>query len=384
MSKENLQYIEKEELTQGVCNLKLYTEHVYPVEQLQFRATSGTSGRGVALMVARSVTYKRFSNAPRHALLRIGLSNTNVFGGLNMCMHDLTFKRVSALTAADIVRSDLAAIIRSFKPTELQIAPFALLRTFLHNLRDSGALDALNDLRSIDISGEYTTREEFQKIRSLLPKGTILVNDYGMGEVGMIAYSCPLLEESHADISHPLLHPLSSVPIHITDVNEYSIGNLAVQIPDIGWYKTGDAAQLIEEQCGCGEKMTLIVHGRLDYDWVSCAGALIVRSVVDEVFNTLTKEVADYRIEVSELDDGVTVRGRIHVIVVPTENLQKEPCPEEYIANIINRSLQISHSHTLDDLIRKGVFFPTRVSFVPEITQGSKRIPLKKVSWSDE
>ena len=202
---------------------------------------------------------------------------------------------------------------------------------------------------------------------------------YGISEApGGVGGHCRYLIEKYPKSLGRAYHPL--LPVSIVELDEADVGEIAIRTQELGWYLTGDAGRLVSEPCVCGASQTLFVEGRINYDIVHCVGATVRTDLLEKAFSPLRNFVEEYSVEVREASHEERTVGAIAIAIVPTALLRSRADAEAFIAGEVAKTLQVTKTRTLDDLVRDGIFLPPAVSLVEALSRGNgKKVRLRKV-----
>lgn len=371
-------YISKDDIVKGIYNEHFYTPGDSSTKTLGFKTASGTTGRGVSLVLERAHLSDKFTFGVITAFMRIGMQNVNTFTGLSALLGLETTVRATSLEYEDLKNEDLGALIQEFAPSDIMIAPSASLHALLKNLRENDGLESLSSLQRIYLGGEYLSKNQFLFLQSLIPSHITLINDYVLSETNTIGYNCPRWRELTQNPNLEYIHPLESVEVETLGTTPNEPGELVVSTPNLKHYKTGDAARIIKKLCVCSATHTVELLGRIDYDWVSAAGGVLHRTQIEEVLLPFRSVISDYRVVVTETYGKGVVRGKVTVLCVTTKRERLHLIQQDILRAINN--IRIASTKTVRDAIEKGIFYPTTVEIVEELTaDGAKRIPLQKV-----
>ncbi len=376
-------YVTKEDLQGRVVGIENYIPGDPSTKDMAIKASSGTSGMGPTVVIEKiPVAAKQKAYFDRaHALIRLGGQTTSALAGTNMLFRYAHMDRIMAIDSKDLKHPSIAHALAGFAATELYTVPLSFLRTAIHALRISPAAWAFRRVVYIFLSGEWTSVREKRELQKNFPKLKEYVDDYGSAEAGSYAWSCKYLAQRYLQEGLLVFHPvLAKKDLYLKDADSDGIGEIVVSTNELTDYRTGDAGKLISESCECGSKQTLVLFGRIDADYLNCAGATFALQEVDRVFESLVDMVVQYQMRVKELDDGVTLRGEIMIDITLTKEYAKQLKIESYIAEFVNRTLQVTPTRTLGELIASGIFLPTIVTTVKKIHMTDyKRSRLKKI-----
>lgn len=381
--KEKRAYTQKEDIVQGVYNEHLYTPGDESTKSIGFKTSSGTTGRGVALVIERSNTTHPLylTHGTPRALIRVGMQLCNTMSNMNTMLRIHKVDRMLCLENEDLRRDDIKAIITEFAPSDIMIAPVGSLLEFI----DVFANAFPPSLERIYLGGDFISERELAELQQKLPAQIYLVNDYALSETGTLGYSCPYVSKKYAESNLSYVHPLPGVEVDTVGNDEENPSELVVNSPTLGWYKTGDACRIINHTCPCGIQSTIEIHGRIDYDWVAVGGAVFYAHLVKEKMAMFSEEICDYRMYVArEYNSRNEEHGYMNIEIV----LAKKPENMERLKQDVIRALytlKVAPTKSLGDVVEMEVFNPLTVSVVQAIEKRGvkevrlQRVPLQKI-----
>ncbi len=372
-------YLTKEDLQQGLHGIERYRAHTQG-PPLFFRMTSGTS-RGVMTMLVvghpDKKQYEHYENLFDGPLVIVHPKHCTVMQWIHHFVeHTEGESRIMFLDRKTRESHALSHIFETFGPRNIYGFP-ALLDALLNQLtRAHVQLGA--GIRKIHLTGERISKALLKKFESWAPQSSIAVV-YATAEARVIATPCPHLEKRYPDLRFQIFHPVDSTCIEIVTPDEHGMGEIAVSTPELPHYLTGDAGTLTEELCSCGARFTLCVHGRINFDVISCVGALFLLSEVELVFSLLGMYVSDYYVEVKEVYDTRKTYGTVTFYIVPTDALRALKDGDTFVLTYIARHLQVTKTRTLEDLIAADIFLHPEVAFVFSLPISGKKVRMKKI-----
>lgn len=372
-----MKYLMKEDLATSIWGLEQYHPGKRSTKELGIKITSGTTGKPV-LIVLKNVHLKRkkpIYTGHHTSYVRLTPKYAPYVNQANNLLRNTSkMRQILFLDKKDITDRHLESLLHEFAPTEIHSTPSYLV----HLLQVS----VLKTIEYIWLGGELVCADAIRFIKKKIPRATIHIN-YGLGEADVFTESCTLLSRMYKDMPHSVFHLLVKYhKIEVLDPDKDGFGELILSTPEFSNYKTGDIGKLVAEQCVCGSKNTLIVLGRIDFDIVHCAGATILLSQLERVFEPLGMFVEDYYVEVQELITDTETVGKISLWIVPTARLLRKQHKERFISDVVTANLQMTQTKTLSQLILEGKFQPMKIVINPSLPQqtSSKKIKLRKIT----
>ena len=145
-------------------------------------------------------------------------------------------------------------------------------------------------------------------------------------------------------------------------------------------YRTGDIGKALREKCECGADFTIFLVGRKDFDYVKCAGVMVVRQELERVLGEFENVVGEWRAEAREFVRGRRLLGELTLkIKIKDVSLGKTEAVSS-LAEAISRELFLTPTETLAELVAKGKFLPLRLESVEEFGKENKQILLRKIT----
>jgi len=284
-------------------------------------------------------------------------------------------KRFFFLSKDDFDLPDVLEKVEEFKPEKLGGSSSALARFFekLNLTKRSHFLSS--SIKAIIFHSELISRALYRQVRSDFPDADIEFY-YSFTESSInLGRSCPhIIKKYYERNGCTAVHPIFDT--EIADLSEDAIGEIVISTHELHKYHTGDIGTLIEEQCPCGSKKTLLIYGREDR--VHCLGATFLASEVDKIFDTLSAYVKDYRLEVSQENNRAKEIGKVAISILPTQKLRSHESAEKLIADTVFENLYITPTRTLATLVREGLFTNPVIKFVDSLPTSIKQRRLTK------
>ena len=241
-----------------------------------------------------------------------------------------------------------------------------------------------SSIKKIIFGGDFVSRAQFEIIRNFFPKinDDLIVSDYIMTECGRIGTFCEYLKKKYG--GYQAYHPaVKNGVMEIVNADSNGYGEIIVSKikPDkaaIIRYRTGDVGKALREKCPCGNTFSLLLLGRADFDYIKCAGTLIIRKELERVLNNFHDDIKEWRADVRELS-GVEPIGELSIKIKPSEKLSRNKNKIQDISLKISGGLFLTPSKTLSDLVADKKFMPLRMEIVDEFPDTQKKILLRKI-----
>ncbi len=375
-------YLTKRDLAQKIYGIEQYIPGDSDTKEISLRATSGTTGNSITLVVVREGRFPEkdsFFTDQLRAYVRLS-PPTGALSSVRLALYQSAAKRVMVIDRRDAAKPFIHDLLNQFKPTEMTIIPSALAWVLAGGARENSATWP-SKLRRVHLSGDRAHRPSYQPLIDMAADVTV-VSDYALVETGFISYSCQHLVERYGDDPIMTFHPMRHVNWLIRDPDPEGVGEIVVFTRELrAGYRTGDMGKMVEEACGCGARRTLFVYGRKDYDVIHCAGVTFIASLVERIFRGFThtdNAVADYRVEVRERTERNTLRGSVRVLFVPSEESADIESIAHNIQTALMSRLYVTKTKTLGAVVDDGLFDALVVEVVDEIEHGVKIIHLVK------
>lgn len=331
------------------------------------RSTSGTTAAPIVLIqrIAEKDA-KRFEGYST-LLLCFGPRPIRLFQVYTASRHrDKKIQRVLCLDEKDM-RPDLDALLADFAPEYVQGVTSFVARLF--------ELAEVIHPKKIILAGERVTATLENLLKAKAPEAKLSMR-YTTSETGGMGHSCDFVPPNH-------YHPLLGVSFEIQDPDETGAGDVLITkkhgVRNFDRYAAGDRGRLKHSTCECGATVTLELLGRIGYDYIKIAGALVRQEEFDRVLSKYKNLMDDYRIEVSEHSVDGSLKGAVVVRAYRAAGTITPALMEE-TARSIERSVYVTPSRTLADLIMVGHFEPLTLIYSDEpLRRGHKNIRLIKV-----
>ncbi len=151
------------------------------------------------------------------------------------------------------------------------------------------------DMSLVPLKGVVTTSEVlYEKERERIESSLMapVINEYGMTEVGIIAYSCP---EGNMHVMDPSVY-VEKLPMkdsELSNVFEIAVTPLSNFVAPLIRYRTGDLVEVSDDTCQCGRGFSILgrVMGRT-HDLIQTTGG---RRVHGEYFTHVLEYIPGIR-----------------------------------------------------------------------------------------
>lgn len=346
------------------------------------RMTSGTSGMTEPITALRPVNGRVF---PDGEVRTVWVHDAYVVGLLSVLLHidanriKDTNKYQMLLINPYRIGASAAKTINDFGTDSISAFPAVLAR--LSSLMLEHKISAPDSLKKVIMSGDFLQNLQHALIERVF-KNPKMELGYGLGEFGKIGNPCGLLAKKYGSNAFHLIqhHRL----IELADIDENGYGEVVATSFDnpatcLIRYRTGDMARVVREKCECGKKITLILAGRKNFDYIKCAGAMIVRQELERVLTSLKDYIEEWRAETQEVLDGVRIVGEIALKIKVTSGYNALANPKEFIRTEVEKNLFLTPTRTLANLISSGAFLPLKIERVDSFPEAKKPLLLRKL-----
>ncbi len=330
----------------------LVTEPPKNEELFLLRSTSGTTGeplhivyeitpegyernKGVQrLLVCGSSMSQRLSNA---LLVRYGLEENQKI----LCVDPADIGDALSALLQDYAPDMLFGMssLVSFMASRLTAAPFTSVKTLI-------------------ISGEYLTAASKEVFAKYFPHAK-LYQMYASMETNQIStLFCPYVPPN-------AYHVLDTVEVAIEapdqeGVGEILIGRHLLRNIRMERYRIGDAGMLVQERCACGASATLHLTGRIGYDYLKLAGALLRKEEFDRVAKLCSTYIDDYRAEAFTDSSTGVLQGGV-VLQVYRKSGVLSDAEQSRLIKTFYTELFVTPTQTLGNLVEQGIFLPLTI-----------------------
>jgi phenylacetate-coenzyme A ligase PaaK-like adenylate-forming protein len=277
------------------------------------------------------------------------------------------------LDARDAAPENLPQIMREYEPETIngQISRILLL---VETLRNAGATTIGDHIRLLQFFGELFTPLHRKLLRNFFRNAT-LQGGYASSETATSTTECPATTENRYHLFKD-----SPTVFSIAEPDEQGIGEIIATTHELEGYRTGDLGKLDPIPCPCGESPTLVLYGRKDFDIVPVLGATFLKSELERALEPYLDRLDDYQLRVGDLLLDEKLIGRAEFDFSIRENAE---ISDQEISEHLARTLFVTKTRTLADIVKAGIFIPLIVRRVAEIKRGSKKIHLKRADFSE-
>lgn len=275
--------------------------------------------------------------------------------------------------------SDIRPVLEEYRADLIVALPANLVR-FMANLNKPHEIAKF--VKRIKMNGDFLSKPQASILANIFStsRGLKMGMDYAMTEFGRVGVWCQYLEERYKT---NVYHPGKFFLVELVDLDEDGSGEIVVTkiIPKelaILRYKTGDIGKAIFEKCECGAGITLFLSGRKNFDYIKCAGVLIIRKEIERSISDLSADIKEWRGEVREYNIGKDIVGEL------TLKLKTETKMSEEKMGILNASLSdsifLTPNATISELVRKQKFLHLKIEIVDGFPLTGKNVVLRKIS----
>jgi phenylacetate-coenzyme A ligase PaaK-like adenylate-forming protein len=347
-------------------------------KQYLYRMTSGTVGN-LPILILRKRSIVESLNLDFYAR---STKVAGFFGSYNARLTHLNLSLLNDSESRSAIFLDfkdldynLDEILSRFSPDSLCGFPSFILKSlkYIKNRQVTGGI------KSIRLIGEAVSPRKIEMLKSKFPNADIRLF-YAAAEVGFISSYCP-----HLSIGQ--YHIRKNIKVEISEPDGHGFGQILISTNlspsvEIKRYQTGDIGRLIKKSrksCSCGNKEILEVLGRKDFDFIKLCGAILTQRELERVVLELNDCIVDFNGEVREvISDGTDILGEISLGIIPTQKLLLMKSSGDFLREEISKRLFLTATQTLDDLVRKGVFLPLRVTLKQELPFKHKDVKLRR------
>ena len=240
---------------------------------------------------------------------------------------------------------NLPFIMEEFEPQSMRGSSSRILH-FGEILAETDS-HILKDVRLIQLIAELCTLTQKKRLRKLFPEAT-MKSGYMLSEVVYPTIQCLGTEEEER---YHLLED-SDTTLSIAEPDEQGVGEIVATTSEFKNYRTGDLGKLDMNPCPCGERPTLLLRGRKDFDVIPILGALFLREELERVLEPVAGNLVEYQLRVGEVPHNERSVGKAVFDFVPRSDALTETEIGEYLA----QSLFVTKTRTLSQLIDAGIF----------------------------
>lgn len=345
------------------------------------RMTSGTSGATEPIVMLRPVNARVFyDNEIRtvwtHDAYVIGLLGTLLHIDANRLNNTNQYQML--LLNPFRIGACAAATLNDFGADSVSAFPAVLAR--LASMMLENKIPAPPSIKKVILNGDFLHNSQRALIEQIFKNPKIELG-YGLAEFGKIGNPCEFLAQKYGpNAFHPIQYQHL---IEFADIDENGYGEvIATSFGDPATclirYRTGDMARVTEEKCECGANFTLILAGRKNFDYIKCAGAMVVRQELERVLKPLTNFIEEWRAEAREIFNDARIMGELTLKIKPTPRYDSQAKSEEFVRAQVEKNLFLTPTHTLANLILNGAFLPLKIERVENFPQTKKPLLLRR------
>ncbi|HUY62472.1 MAG TPA: AMP-binding protein [Candidatus Paceibacterota bacterium] len=318
-------------------------------------------------LLSRDSTYREWF-ASLHSTVRISHNHRRTLRFFYCALMTGAANRIIVLDKRDLIPKNLSRIMNDYEPVVVNGVPSQVL-AWAQAVRDFGGETLCQRIRSVHLSGEQLVASHQKLMRALLPNAT-LRNYYSLSESAFPTANCPATDENRYHVFKD-----SPTTLSIADPDENGIGEIIVTTHEFENYRTGDLGKLDVVPCPCGEHPTLVLYGRKNFDIFKVLGALFIKSEIERALEPFADRLADYQLRVGEAERGEKLVGTATLDFVPKDGAT---VLETELAAHLARTLFVTKTRTLAQVIEAGIFEPMRAQRVVAIARGKKTAHLKR------
>ncbi len=367
-------YTTKEDLQGKFWGIEKYKPGTHSVNDFIILTTSGTTTKRPTMFLRRVRFNRLLSNFHKLSKPTLVIANPN-YAKLALVQNTKSTRSLF-IDTHDMRHSLISSVIADFNP-EIIYSVVSTFKFFIDKIYAKSTKAFPTKIGKIYLVGERLSETFSNILKEKYPKSEVMVT-YGVTETGAAAGSCKYLNKRNRDNEFCIYyHPLK--PVSIVQPDQDTIGEISIHTQGIPNYLTGDLGKIIKEKCKCGASKTLLMYGRINYDIVTCVGAVFYISEVERVLSSLGDYVKDYSLEIREIFEKEKTLGSVTIHVVPTEKLLHMENGEYFVSEFVKKHLQLTKTRVLGDLVRDGIFLSPKTVFVSSFPESGKKVRMRKV-----
>ncbi|MEI6266818.1 MAG: hypothetical protein WCP14_02935 [bacterium] len=258
-----------------------------------------------------------------------------------------------------------AKIAKELSPDAILSTP-TLLTLFIAELKKVDF--DLQQIRLIRLGSEFCSKQRADYFRKSFPNADVSFA-YGSSEMaGLIGYRCAYIEHEAPSFFHPHKRNILEV-LDEDDITPVSSGQIiltSLKLPAFPLirYQTADYADITSNTCDCGEKYTIKVNGKRDFDVLRFSGVTLHTQVIaDAIPEFDTPGVPWFQLHVFERNQGDMMINELELHLA-SEDINNVKGKETDIAKLVQKQLYLTATKTLEDLVDEGLFLPLKVKFI--------------------
>ncbi|MDD2822458.1 MAG: hypothetical protein PHQ59_00045 [Candidatus Daviesbacteria bacterium] len=290
-------------------------------------------------------------------------------------MHLLDRKRIkdnAVCVLGDINNLPLSAKIAAKLKIDLLVTSPTALYFFIPFLEKEYSLD---NIKRISLIGEFCSKQKDLIFKKKF-KNTRFIYNYGMSEAqgGAIGLSCGCLDTLSTNYFHKSSNYYYEV-INSSGDSELFLTNLYKNGFPLIRYKTGDAIEVEDYDCGCGQKERFKILGRINYDALKIHGVFIYADLVEKALLPFQQYLSSPKFQLHVFEDleKEKIIPRLKLQLILKKGYQGKS--EKLIKLIVkgfSEELYLSARRTLASLVSEEIFKPLEVEFINSFPMSSK------------
>lgn len=321
--------------------------------------TSGTTSRR-PLFMWRHLHPHPHSFANFNLYQRLGFQRVMIFGGHHRLGAENARDAGLSLVYGDPQNLKQSINIMDALAIDSIVLPPTLALLLAEELHKTSGTDAIT---GVALYGEYCSDMTYKLVRKHYPNAKLTV-DYGLTEAALIIAS----GLDTCTQPNRIMHFFNDdCLIEVVD-NEILITTLLLPhcFPLLR-YKTGDAAELLEQQCDCSEKTQCVsLLGRINKDFIHISAGRLSVEELDRVIEPFLPYIElSYTLVVEELEKHDT---RVGVLTLQATKKENVSMPTSFLTQYIQRHvmehLRLSQNMSLSEATAAGLLLPLDIHWV--------------------
>ncbi len=254
-------------------------------------------------------------------------------------------------------------IAASVKVDGIETTP-SLLYLFIPYLKE---VYDLKKIKYISLSAEYTSRLRFDYFKKNFPNAYFNFAS-GSAEGRSLGYRCQYLSYKK---DPRFFHFYPGIYGEAID-GELILTSLQKSAFPVIRYKSGNQAIIRDENCPCGQKVTLELLGRMQTDFVKIAGTIIHPQLIEKALMVVQDLIEPlYQLHIYEVEYRDRILPLLELKLIP----KKGKVDQGKLKQVISESLYLSPTSSLKQLVEKGLFLPLKITLVEGIEiKGKERL----------
>lgn len=284
---------------------------------------------------------------------------------------------------ADISNLALAAQVAAETKIDALYSTANSLYFFLPYLQEKYDAKYIKD---VYLGGELCSEKKYTVFKNFFPKAVIRAN-YGMSETQWVGWQCKYLAGKTPSVYHffqsfypEVIDPQTGEDLPYGQEGELVLTALKRKAFIPVRYRTNDLIMVSLQKCACKKTLFEFI-GRVGSDYISVAGARLVKNEVEKILSKEKKIVLDFKFYILEkLKDSKIIYDFQIQLIPKDKRLVANTKLEQSLAKKLETGLKVSPTLTFGDLIKKGIFLPLKVSLVEKLPQEAKRKTFEMVN----